>query len=270
MELERFFFYLLRPAVGPRRSCTASREGRTGNTRKEILFSTPPGIFWGTTSAGGLQGYCYSNSCGTVYRLSPTSSGWEHTVLYSFTGLADGGEPNPGLASDAAGDLYGTTCSGATSSCYGARAPTESFPGRLESSIPLGTSTEPPMRVELMDSELCTNSRRSASTMQKFCPKNHKAGLVGPAVLSWNWFDRSCFDRRPRMSKSLKPTAAVFLRQPENSSLNLRRGVTGPRCVRNSYITIARFSNSCCRTGRAHPAISTRPAASSAALGETP
>jgi hypothetical protein len=36
------------------------------------------------------------------------------------------------------------------------------------------------------------------------------------------------------------------------------------------YITSARFSSSCCRTGRAHPAISTRPAASSAALGDTP
>jgi hypothetical protein len=33
-------------------------------------------------------------------------------------------------------------------------------------------------------------------------PKNHKAGLVGPAVLLWNWFVRSWFDRRPRMSKS--------------------------------------------------------------------
>jgi hypothetical protein len=38
----------------------------------------------------------------------------------------------------------------------------------------------------------------------------------------------------------------------------------------NSYITKARFSSSYCRTGRAHPAISTRPAASRAALGETP
>jgi hypothetical protein len=38
----------------------------------------------------------------------------------------------------------------------------------------------------------------------------------------------------------------------------------------NYYITIARFSSSCIRTGIAHPAISTRPAASSAALGDTP
>ena len=48
-------------------------------------------------------------------------------------------------------------------------------------------------------------------------------------------------------------------------------------CLRNFgnvetllYITIARFSNSCWRTGMAQPAISTRPAASSAAVGETP
>src|ERR1700732_1970017 len=25
--------------------------------------------------------------------------------------------------------------------------------------------------------------------------KNHKAGLVGPALLAWNWFGRSWFDR---------------------------------------------------------------------------
>jgi len=30
-------------------------------------------------------------------------------------------------------------------------------------------------------------------------PKNHKAGLVGPAFFSWNWFGKSCFDGRPRM-----------------------------------------------------------------------
>ena len=36
------------------------------------------------------------------------------------------------------------------------------------------------------------------------------------------------------------------------------------------YITIAKFSSSCWRTGIAQPAISTRPAASSAAVGDTP
>ena len=74
-----------------------------------------------------------------------------------------------------------------------------------------------------------------------------RAGL--PGLLLWNWFGQSCFDGQSRMSNAL------------------RRGVTGPR---RSYITSARFSSSYCSTGRAHPALSTRPAASRAALGETP
>jgi hypothetical protein len=67
----------------------------------------------------------------------------------------------------------------------------------------------------------------------------------------------------PKFSLSLAPT--------------LRRGSPARIAARaeeakggNSYITKARFSSSYCRTGRAHPAISTRPAASRAALGETP
>jgi hypothetical protein len=35
-------------------------------------------------------------------------------------------------------------------------------------------------------------------------PKNHKAGLVGPALLLWNWFGQSCFHQPPRMSKLCK------------------------------------------------------------------
>ena len=33
--------------------------------------------------------------------------------------------------------------------------------------------------------------------------ENHKAGLVGPAFPLWNWFVRSCFDRRPRCFRYL-------------------------------------------------------------------
>jgi uncharacterized repeat protein (TIGR03803 family) len=39
------------------------------------------------------------------------------TVLYSFTGGADGGYPYGGLIRDAAGDLYGTTYGGGSSKC---------------------------------------------------------------------------------------------------------------------------------------------------------
>jgi len=41
-------------------------------------------------------------------------------------------------------------------------------------------------------------------------PENHKAGLVGPAVLLWNWFVRSFCDRRPRMSKRQNQNVKIW------------------------------------------------------------
>ena len=59
------------------------------------------GNIYGTTVLGGHSG------SGTVFRLSPTPNGWVHTVLYSFTGGADGGEPYKGVTLDREGNLYG-------------------------------------------------------------------------------------------------------------------------------------------------------------------
>ncbi len=64
------------------------------------------GNLYGTTSAGGAA------NAGVVYKLDK-SSGHE-TVLYSFTGGADGDEPLAGLIRDPAGNLYGTTTFGGT------------------------------------------------------------------------------------------------------------------------------------------------------------
>jgi uncharacterized repeat protein (TIGR03803 family) len=59
------------------------------------------GNFYGTTVGGGAYGY------GTVFKL--TKSG-EESILYSFSGGADGGWPYAGLVMDADEDsLYGTT-----------------------------------------------------------------------------------------------------------------------------------------------------------------
>ena len=60
------------------------------------------GNLYGTSVLGGAFGG------GTVWQLSPGAGGWVHTVLYSFTGSADGGEPYKGVTLDAAGNLYGT------------------------------------------------------------------------------------------------------------------------------------------------------------------
>jgi uncharacterized repeat protein (TIGR03803 family) len=78
-----------------------------------ILDAT--GNLYGTTKVGGGSG-CGGAGCGVVFELSPTSSGWTETVLYTFTGGTDGGEPYGGLTSDGRGRLYGTASIGGSSS----------------------------------------------------------------------------------------------------------------------------------------------------------
>jgi len=67
------------------------------------------GNLYGTTSSGGTDpGYA-----GTVFKLTPgPKNKWAHTLLYSFTGGADGGKPMSSVTIDSAGNLYGTTYEG--------------------------------------------------------------------------------------------------------------------------------------------------------------
>jgi len=76
------------------------------------------GNLYGTTNIGGTGTGCGQNGCGTVFALSPTSSGgWTETVLYNFTGGSDGANPLTGVVIDAAGNLYGTTRHGGSATC---------------------------------------------------------------------------------------------------------------------------------------------------------
>ncbi|MGA9353631.1 MAG: choice-of-anchor tandem repeat GloVer-containing protein [Terriglobales bacterium] len=61
------------------------------------------GNFYGTTASGGVNG------AGTVFKMTP---GGVETILYNFTGGADGQSPEGGLAMDGQGNLYGTTAGG--------------------------------------------------------------------------------------------------------------------------------------------------------------
>src|SRR5207248_4584500 len=63
------------------------------------------GNLYGTATARGNAG-C-GQGCGTVYELSPGTSGWTYTVIYSFTGGDDGGQPTAGVVLDKLGNLYG-------------------------------------------------------------------------------------------------------------------------------------------------------------------
>lgn len=66
------------------------------------------GNLYGVTLQGGTSTGCSGAPCGTVFQLSPGSSGWTEKVLYSFNG-ADGSTPAGRLDFDSAGNLYGTT-----------------------------------------------------------------------------------------------------------------------------------------------------------------
>jgi uncharacterized repeat protein (TIGR03803 family) len=80
------------------------------------LVADSQGNYYGTTSSGGTYGF------GTVFKLTTNSSGkWNQTVIYNFTGLADGNNSpyqSGNLVFDKSGNLYGTTSLGGASSCY--------------------------------------------------------------------------------------------------------------------------------------------------------
>ena len=87
--------------------------GSDGGGPQSRLTFDRAGNLYGTTYAGGRLGY------GTVFELSPNGSGgWKETVLYSFTGGADGRLPWSYVMFDRKGNLYGTTEAGGTSA-YG-------------------------------------------------------------------------------------------------------------------------------------------------------
>lgn len=81
---------------------TGGRDGAVGSLG--LLLVDNAGNLYGVAELGG------AGSAGTVYRLSPDSSGaWTFTTLYAFAGSPDAGFPYGGLIADAAGNLYGTT-----------------------------------------------------------------------------------------------------------------------------------------------------------------
>jgi uncharacterized repeat protein (TIGR03803 family) len=68
------------------------------------LTADSKGNLYGETSS------CITSCQGAVYKFVPGTS--QETIVYSFTGGADGGKPYGGVILDSAGNLYGTTSAG--------------------------------------------------------------------------------------------------------------------------------------------------------------
>ena len=79
-----------------------------GNLPSGPVLKDAAGNLYGMTSLGGAHNF------GTVYRLSPTSTGnFTETILYSFKGGSlDGALPQGPLFQDSADNLYGVTLAG--------------------------------------------------------------------------------------------------------------------------------------------------------------
>jgi uncharacterized repeat protein (TIGR03803 family) len=73
------------------------------------VIADAKGNLYGTTYYGG------ANGMGSVFALTKSKGKFTESVLYSFTGGADGGSPTTTLTFDAKGNLYGTTSAGGDS-----------------------------------------------------------------------------------------------------------------------------------------------------------
>jgi uncharacterized repeat protein (TIGR03803 family) len=82
--------------------------GQQGESPQGGLIRDAQGNAYGTTYYGGADGL------GSVFKIDAAG---QETVLYSFTGQADGAWPSAGLVLDTAGNLYGTTYERGSSTC---------------------------------------------------------------------------------------------------------------------------------------------------------
>ncbi|HEV2378525.1 MAG TPA: choice-of-anchor tandem repeat GloVer-containing protein [Terriglobia bacterium] len=79
--------------------------GKDGWSPNGTLIQDSEGNLYGVAGGGGDLLDC-PNGCGVVFKLSPAG---KETVLYTFTGQADGWGPQGALVRDSAGNIYGTT-----------------------------------------------------------------------------------------------------------------------------------------------------------------
>jgi uncharacterized repeat protein (TIGR03803 family) len=85
--------------------------GPDGSTPEAGLTMDRAGNLYGTALTGG-QGFGYCNlGCGTVFKLTHTSSGWLFSPIYKFSG-PDGANPSARVVFGPDGALYGTTVQG--------------------------------------------------------------------------------------------------------------------------------------------------------------
>ena len=88
--------------------------GADGTGPDAGVIQDPAGDLYGATDVGGNLNCNASSGCGVVFELNTAGT---ETVLHTFSGNPDGEYPYMPVARDKAGNIYGTTFSGGSSSC---------------------------------------------------------------------------------------------------------------------------------------------------------
>lgn len=109
--------YKVNPATGQETVLHSFNNENDGGYPNGPPVFDQAGNFYGSTEQGGnFQGEnCYSG-CGVIYKLDTNG---DVSLLYAFTGGADGWWPVTGLLRDAAGNLYGATLYGGNEQAQG-------------------------------------------------------------------------------------------------------------------------------------------------------
>jgi uncharacterized repeat protein (TIGR03803 family) len=95
----------------------AFQAGSDGTGPRGGLIMDSSGALYGTTYSGGGVAACTGPSgnpgCGTVFKLTPTASGYTESIIHTFQGPPyDGAFPRAGLLLGKSGVLYGVTHNG--------------------------------------------------------------------------------------------------------------------------------------------------------------
>jgi uncharacterized repeat protein (TIGR03803 family) len=90
---------------------------KNGSRPEGTLIFDSTGNLYGTTSKGGPHS-CPYDSCGQVFKLTPTPGGkWKQHTIHGFRDAKDGAGPDGGVIFDASGNLYDAAAAGGGGPC---------------------------------------------------------------------------------------------------------------------------------------------------------
>ena len=119
-----FLFTMIAPSAAQAQTFTVIHNfsGSDGANPAAGLIMDHAGNLYGTTAYGGPFS-CISGGCGTVFKLTHTSSGWVLSQLYAFRGNQDGSYPDARVVFGPDGALYGTTMGGSYNTVFKLQPP---------------------------------------------------------------------------------------------------------------------------------------------------